>query len=140
MPNNQSMSMMLFTSTWGPRKTFKMVPVDKSCPFNEAIYDPDSKVLGVISKERKQTFHMVPKLTENGDVQYLKMGKKSNGKDYAEERKSIESFYEYYIEDNTEIEQFITMFAENHETFDYKKYLEESPAAASQGPSILTSL
>lgn len=136
--NNQPM--MLFTSAWGPRKTFKMIPVDRSCPFNEAIYDPDTKVLGVISKERKQSLHMVPKLTDTGDVQYLKMGKKSNGKDYAEERKTLDTFYEYYIEENSEIEEFIKMFAANSDTFDYKKYLDESPAVKNQAPSILTSV
>ena len=46
-------SMMLITSSWGAKKTFKMIPVEKDCPYNECIYDLDSKVLAVIGKESK---------------------------------------------------------------------------------------
>jgi hypothetical protein len=129
--------MIIVTSTWGPRKTFKLIPISTDCPYNEAIYDPESKVLGVISKERKQSLHMVPKLNDMGDVQYLKMGKKSNGKEYAEERKTLETFYEYYIEENSEIKDFINMFATNAESYDYDTYLNEPKTMSA--PKIDTS-
>lgn len=116
-------SMLLITSTWGEGKTFKLIPVTNDCPFNEAIYDPQAKVLAVIGKTKKESFHMLPKLTELGDPQTLKIGKRSNGKDYAEERKTIETFYEYYIEDATEIENFVSAFATNADSYDYKQYM-----------------
>jgi hypothetical protein len=132
-------SMVAITSDWNRAKTFKLIPVEIACPYNECIYDPDAKVLAVLSKEKKQTVHMVPKLNEVGDLQTLKIGKRPNGKDYAEERKTMETFYEYYIENQEEIYLLIKHLCINADTFDYKKYLE-SPAAKSQGPSILTSI
>ena len=67
---------------------------------------------------------MLPRLSDQGDVQYLKIGKRNNGKDYSEERKLLVTFYEYYLEDITEIEAFIKMFAVNAEMFNTKLYID----------------
>ena len=48
-------TMMLVTSTWDREKTFKLIPVSPDSPYNEGIFDPENKVLAVISKEKKQT-------------------------------------------------------------------------------------
>jgi hypothetical protein len=130
-------SMMIITSSWGTQKTFKMIPTAIECPYNECIYDPQANVLAVISKERKQTMHMMAKLNEWGDVVPMKVGKRSNGKDYAEERKTLETYYEYFIEDLNEIRKFIKHFASNKETSDWEKYL--TTAETTQPSSILTS-
>lgn len=116
-------SMRLITSTWGPARTFKMIPITKECPYNECIFDVNTKVLAIISKESKESLHMLPKLNEMGDVQRLKMGKKENGKDYAEERKALVTFYEYYIEDKDEIVDFVMTVAENN-NFNFQQYLD----------------
>ena len=115
-------SMRIITSNWGPARTFKMIPVTKDCPYNECIFDVNTKVLAIISKESKESLHMLPKLTETGDVQRLKIGKKENGKDYAEERKALVTFYEYYIEDKDEIVAFVMNVAENTD-FDFQQYI-----------------
>ncbi len=117
-------TMLLITSSWGPAKTFKMIPTTKDCPYNECIFDVQSKVLAVISKESKESLHMLPKLTETGDVLRLKIGKKDNGKDYAEERKARVTFYEYYIESKEEAVAFIKAVAENADTFDFQQYID----------------
>lgn len=124
---------MLVTGSWGNNKTFKMIPVTNECPYNEAIFDRDGKVLALIGKEKKQSFHMLPKLTDMGDVQTLKIGRRANGKDFAEERKALETYYEYYIENPEEIEQVVKSLAINADTFDFKQYME----AAAQQPSQL---
>jgi len=111
-------SMILITSSWGVRKTFKMIPVSPICPYNEVIFDPEDKVLAIIGKEKKETFHMMAKLNEWGDPTAMKIGKRANGKDYAEERKALETFYEYFISNEDEIKQFVQMFATNTDTFD----------------------
>jgi hypothetical protein len=80
-------------------------------------------MLAIIGKSSKESLHMLPKLTDQGDVQFLKIGKRGNGKDYAEERKILDTFYEYYIEDAKEIEEFIKMFAVN-DKFDIKPFVE----------------
>ena len=56
--------MMLVTSSWGNNKTFKMIPVTPESVYNEAIFDLDSKVLALISKEKKESMHMVAKLND----------------------------------------------------------------------------
>lgn len=135
-------NMLLITSSWGPAKTFKMIPTSKDCPYNEVIFDVSSKVLAVISKESKESLHMLPKLTDTGDVMRLKIGKKENGKDYAEERKALVTFYEYYIESQNEIISFIKQFASNADTFDYMQYINLEVPKESMVPqgNIITSV
>jgi hypothetical protein len=122
--------MLLVTSTWGSKKTFKLIPALSDCPYNEAIFDADNKVLAVISKEKKESLHMLAKLNEFGDPQTMKIGRRANGKDYAEERKTLETFYEYYVENVSEVENFIKMFAINADSFDYAQYFVEEPKTA----------
>lgn len=125
-------TMLLITSSWGEKKTFKLIPASKEAVYNEAIFDIDAKVLALIGKEKKDTMHMLTKLNEWGDPVSMKIGKRSNGKDYAEERKTIETFYEYYIEDIKEIENFVKSVAINAKDFDIKPFLEskEKPQVA----------
>ena len=125
-------SMMLVTGSWGNNKTFKLIPVSPECPYNEAIFDRDSKVLALIGKEKKQSMHMIAKLDDNGDVKRMKIGRRDNGKDYAEERKTLETYYEYYIENPEEIVSVVNLFAINADTFDFNQYME---AAAEQQPA-----
>ena len=134
-------SMMLITSNWGPAKTFKMIPITTDCPFNECIFDVQSKVLAIISKESKESFHMLPKLNDIGDVMRLKIGRKENGKDYAEERKVLSTFYEYYITEREEIVDFINKFALNVGSYDYVQYMDlEVPKEGAAQPNIITSI
>jgi hypothetical protein len=133
--------MLLITSSWGPAKTFKMIPITKDCPYNEVIFDVQSKTLAIIGRESKESFHMVPKLTDVGDVMRLKLGKKENGKDYAEERKALVTFYEYYITEKQEIEDFIAKFAVNAGSYDYMQYINlEIPKEGPVQNSIITSV
>jgi hypothetical protein len=131
-------SMMLITSSWGSNKTFKMIPATPDCVYNEAIFDLDSKVLALISKEKKESLHMVAKVNEWGDVVPMKIGKRSNGKDYAEERKSLETFYEYYVEDINEVKEIVNMLAINADTFDITSFVETKTEAPKTGNLITT--
>ena len=117
-------TMMLITSSWGTKKTFKMIPATFDCIFNEAIFDLDSKVLALISKEKKESLHMVARVNEWGDVVPMKIGKRNNGKDYAEERKTLETFYEYYVEDISDIKDIVARLAINGDTFDINPFIE----------------
>jgi len=121
---NIEKSMLLITSNWGPYKSFKAIPLNADCPFMEAIFDPSSKILAVISKHSKQSYHMLPKLDDNGDPQKLKMGKRENGKDFREERRLIETYAEYYISERSEIETFLNGFCLNADSYDYIEYLD----------------
>ncbi len=115
-------SMMLITSTWGTSKTFRLFPLTNECPFAEGIYDPEQQALAMISsKDKKESFHMLTKLDEQGDPQKLKKPR-ANGRNYPEERKAMETMYEHYITETKEIEDIISWFAINADTYDYKKY------------------
>lgn len=129
-------TMMLITGSWGQKKTFKLIPVTPDSPYNEAIYDPDSKVLALIGKEKKQSMHMVAKLNEFGDITPMKVGKRTNGKDYAEERKVLETYYEYYIDTPEEIKAVIDLLAVNADTFDYSQHMISSVIDTSAGKII----
>lgn len=132
--------MLLITGSWENRKTFKMIPTALDCPYNEAIFDLDSKVLAVISKEKKESFHMLPKLTDAGELVMIKVGKRVNGKNYAEERKVIETYYEYYIENPEEIKQFVNLVALNADSFDFNQYLENAYKAPMETAEAVTTV
>jgi hypothetical protein len=131
-------SMMLITSSWGAKKTFKMIPATPDCIYNEAIFDLDSKVLALISKEKKENLHMVAKVNEWGDVVPMKIGKRANGKDYAEERKTLETFYEYYVEDVNDVKDIVSRLAINSDTFDIVPFIEAKTEAPATGNLIST--
>lgn len=115
-------NMLLIKSSWNEGETFRLLPVTEDCPYVECIFDPGTKVFVVIGKVVKTTLHMLPKLDDNGDPAPLKT-KRANGRMVKEERKQIETFQEYYVEDVDAMEALIDLLAINKSTFDYKKYL-----------------
>jgi len=117
--------MMLVESTWQEGKTFKMMPISNDCPYVECIFDPTSKVFVVISKVTKTSLHMLPKLDEYGKAI-------SGNKGAKQERKSIDTFQEYYIEDVKTIKEITDYFAINAKKFDTDKFTK----AKTDKPSI----
>ncbi|NDG29751.1 hypothetical protein EB118_06615 [bacterium] len=128
-------NMMLITSTWKDGKTFKMIPTTADCPFVECIFDPQIKVLAVISRNKKDQFHMITKLDSNGDPEKRKTPGR-NGNPYKEERRALETYQEYYIEEKSEIEDFIKHFASNADSYDYAVYLNMVPAETSETSTL----
>lgn len=129
-------NMMLITSMWGSFPTFKLVPTDQFCPYNEVIFDVEQGTLIIISKEKKQTFVFLPKLNEDGKAMMVKKPDKS-GNPYAQQRQLMDNYYEYLIQVPEEIESFINTFATNADTFNYKGFIEASIAAREQqSPSV----
>ena len=116
-------SMILVQSTWQESQTFRMIPISTDCPYVECIFDPATKVFVIISKLSKTTLHMLPKLDENGDPSPLKT-KRANGRTVKEERKTIETFQEYYVEDIDAIKSLVEFFAINFKDLDWKSFLE----------------
>ena len=102
--------MFVYSTDWYGRKSFRMMPMSHECPFNEVIYDPNTRVLAVISKDKKDKPQMLPKLSEKGQVMQLKG---FEGQQIIEERRIMETYYEYYIDNKSDIERFIQMFAMN---------------------------
>ena len=61
-------NMMLVNSTFRNAKSFTLIPVSMDSPYTEAMFDPASGILAVISKVMKQSYHMVPKLDDDGTI------------------------------------------------------------------------
>ena len=116
-------NMMLVNSSFRNAKSFTMIPVSIDSPYVEAMFDPTSGILAVISKISKQSFHMMPKLDENGQPQRLKVPNKETGKTIKEVRVSTETFSEFYLTNKDEIKDFLNIFAINADTFDFNAFM-----------------
>ena len=117
-------NMLLITSYWGDKDTFKMIPLTEDCPYSEVIYDPSTTLLVVIGKTTKENFQMVPRLDEAGDSVPVKKPR-MNGKTYKEQRTTLKVLHEYYIVEKKEQEAFMEMFAVNFKDYNYSKYLRD---------------
>ncbi len=117
-------NMMLVNSSFRNARSFTMIPVSLDSPYTEAMYDPASGILAVISKVMKQSYHMVPKLDDDGNPMRLKVPNKQTGKTVKEERRLVDTFSEFYLNDKADIETFIHMFAVNATEFDYNQYMQ----------------
>ena len=117
-------TMMLVQATWQEKQTFRMIPIADSCPYVECIFDPETKVFVIISKQSKQSLHMLPKLDDNGDPMQIKTPRPI-GRTFREERHKIEVFQEFYVEDKVAVKDLIHLFAVNASTFDYAQFMQE---------------
>lgn len=117
-------NMMLINSAFRNVKSFTLIPVSLDSPYTEAMFDPASGILAVISKVMKKSYHMVPKLDDNGEPMRLKIPNKQTGKTVKEQRVSMDTFSEFYLSDKKDIETFIHMFAVNANEFDYSEFMQ----------------
>jgi len=122
MANQIGQNMMLVNSTFRNAKSFTLIPVSLDSPYTEAMFDPASGILAVISKVMKQSYHMVPKLDDDGQPMRLKTPNKQTGKTHKEERRLVDTFSEFYLSDKKDIEDFINIFAINASSYDYKQF------------------
>lgn len=102
---------MIYAAKWNDKQTFRLMPINEDCIFNEAIFDPEQKVLAVISKDVKEKPMMMPRLNDRGDIIATKRASGEQG--WQEQRIIMDAYYEYYIEDMSDIIAFIKMFAIN---------------------------
>lgn len=119
-------SMLLITTMWQDSETFKMIPINTSCPYVECIFDKSKKILAVIGINKHEGFHMIPRLDDSGSAVVTKTNNKVTG--YKQQRVSVISNYEYYIIKEDEIKDFVETFATNSASFDYEKFFKvEAP-------------
>ena len=122
MANQIGQNMMLVNSTFRNAKSFTLIPVSLDSPYTEAMFDPASGILAVISKVMKQSYHMVPKLDDDGQPMRLKTPNQQTGKTHKEERRLVDTFSEFYLSDRADIETFIHMFAINADNFSVEEF------------------
>jgi len=123
-------NMLLYKSKWSTdttdHDTFKLIPINKECPFNECIFDPETQILAVVGIEKKQSYRFIPKIDDKGRPV---IDKSTN--QYIQERKLMENFYEYYIQDIEDITNFIDLFATNSKEFDWKFFIKSEKTSES---------
>lgn len=94
--------MMLYSSEISSegdkQRTFKMLPMNRHCPFVQAIFYPQDKTLLILSSNKNT--HILSK------------------------RETIELRQEYILSEKTDMDYFIETFARNSESFDYKSFTE----------------
>lgn len=112
--NSSVKNMVVYSTKWNEKPSFRMMPIHKDCPYNEAIFDPEQKVLAIISKDSKDKPMMMPRLTEKGDIVPTKRADGNQG--WQEQRVIIPAYYEYYIEDINDIVEFVKRFAVNDDS------------------------
>lgn len=109
--NTSVKNMMVYAAKWNDKQTFRLMPINKDCPYNEAIFDPEQKVLAVISKDIKEKPMMMPRLNDRGDIVPTKRANGEQG--WQEQRVMLDAYYEYYLEDMSDILEFVKRFAIN---------------------------
>ena len=125
-------NMLIITSVWNNKNTFKLIPITDKCPYTEVIFDPTTSLLVVISKVKKEALQMVNLLDENGNNILLERLEKGKPPVFKKERVKLNMFTEYYIMDTNEQIDFIEMFGTNANTYDYQKILRESNSNKTQ--------
>ena len=115
-------TMMLYTTATNGEKTFSLMPLHESCPFNEAIYMPKLEALAVLGKSTRDTFTMIERLDENGNPTG-QTGKGSELDKPKMQRVQMSTPWEYFIHEKSEIRDFIFTNAVNAETFEFQKYM-----------------
>ncbi len=122
-------SMFIISAKWGELDSFRMIPSHIDCPYSECIYDASQGVLAIISKEKRQKYHFLPKLDDRGKVIPVKRkaGDPEEFTPFAEERRLMESSYEYYIENADEILDFIQNMHDNNQKVhrDYESLIKK---------------
>jgi hypothetical protein len=121
-------NMMAYASDFFGSRTFRLLPLTNDCPFNEAIYDTNAKVLAIISKDKKEKPTMLPKLNDKGLTIPLK-GAGENA--LVEERRILDMYFEYYMDNADDIKAFIREFVINPEhpaIEEAMNRVEEAPA------------
>ena len=114
--------MLISAGTKEGDKTFKMIPLTEECVYVEGIFYPGNNILALIGVHKKDIFHMMPKLDANGDPEFRKVPAK-DGVPVKQERRTIETFQEYYVETAEEIATFIKGFAINADSYDYSTFM-----------------
>jgi hypothetical protein len=115
-------TMMLYTTATNGEKTFSLMPLHESCPFNEAIYMPKLEALAVLGKSTRDTFTMIERLDENGNPTG-QTGKGSELDKPKMQRVQMSTPWEYFLHEKSEIRDFIFTNAVNAETFEFQKYM-----------------
>jgi len=120
-------NMLAYSTDWYGHKTFRLMPITNDCPFVEAIYDPSTKVLAIIGKTNVEKPLMLPKLNDKGQTMPIKGAEPGR---VVEERRIMNTFTEYYMDNMGDITSFIERFVVNKDAEVISETLFPSPQQA----------
>lgn len=130
-------SMLLVTVPYREgEKSFRLIPAKADCPYIDAVYWKDKKVLEVVTAFKKNEYNMFVKLDDNGEPEKRKQpgqDEHGNQKIHKQERKLTEVMMNYYIIEQVEIIAFIEAFAINSNKVNYMAILTD-PGAIVEPP------
>ncbi|NCD06169.1 MAG: hypothetical protein EOL97_08625 [Spirochaetia bacterium] len=101
--------MFIHNAEWHEKESFRLLPINLNCPYNEMLYDCENKVLMIISKDKKQKPMFIPAINKKGKTITLR-----RTKELQQERQIIEMYYEYFLEDMEDIKDMIDLVAVNN--------------------------
>lgn len=88
--------MRIYKTDFDGKTTFRLIPMSKSCPFIDIIYNINEEILIIISKDKKENPILLP--ANNNEKEII-----------------MDTYYEYYIEDKDDIKKFVESVAINPE-------------------------
>ena len=94
------------------RETYALLPLTKDAVFAEGLYYPNEKFLLLLSKDTKEKFHIVERLTQFGVIERDKATNKEK-----KERVRMETNYEHYLFSPRDLEWFSNTYVINAEEF-----------------------
>jgi len=121
---NLGKNMLLTDGIWTDgTPTFVLISLTNDSPFIEAIFEPAKKALILLTKEKEDTFHMLPKLDESGEPlirRDIKEGDKKNP--YRQERVQMHTYHETVIRNKEDIMLFVEVMAINDDKSRIEKF------------------
>lgn len=115
-------SVMIDEETNQPVANFVGFPLVEDSAFIEVIFDPKKQVLGVVSKNKKESFHWIPRVDADGMPIATKNKSMVQQQPIQQQRVQLETYHEYYIRDKKSIVEFIEMHMIN--SFDYSTFIK----------------
>ena len=104
--------------------TFKLIPTSVDCPYNEVIYDPQNRTLGIISKEHKPKLQFLARIDEIGNVKYTPT-RRNEEPQVMRQRTEVDTYYEYFIEQPADIIDFVEQLASNPDHVEFRRHFQD---------------
>jgi len=115
-------SVLIDEQSGQPVENFVGIPLTNDSAFVEVIFDPTKQILGVVSKNKKESFHWIPRVDQDGMPVATKNKALVASQPTQQQRVQLETYHEYYIRHKDAIVEFIEAHMVN--AFDYSKFLK----------------
>ncbi len=123
-------SMLKISVLYNGKDTFQLIPTSKDCPYSEATFNPQAKSLLIISPMSFETFQMLPKINDDGNMTASKVHESH----YKHERVRTQKHFDWVIAKRDEIQKFVDMVT--GEINNLEDYFKVDPPKANEENKI----